>query len=176
MIGLDDTCVEFEITSNRPDCLSVLGLAREAAATYKVPFVAPQPTVQTETDDIKNLLSVEVQSPELCPRYVARMVKNVKIGPSPRWMRERLRASGVRPINNIVDITNYVMLEYGQPMHAFDYKYVKDGKIIARNARPGDTLTTLDAVSYTHLDVYKRQELSIAWSQIKKIIQAGQID
>ncbi|WP_195283650.1 phenylalanine--tRNA ligase subunit beta [Harryflintia acetispora] len=146
VIGLDDTCVEFEITSNRPDCLSVLGLAREAAATYKVPFVAPQPKVQKETDDIKNLLSVEVQSPELCPRYVARMVKNVKIGPSPRWMRERLRASGVRPINNIVDITNYVMLEYGQPMHAFDYKYVKDGKIIARNARPGETLTTLDGI------------------------------
>lgn len=148
-IGLDDTVVEFEITPNRPDCLSVLGLAREASATFGVPFQRHEPKVQNETGDIAELLSVTVENPKLCPRYVARVATNVKIAPSPRWMRERLRASGVRPINNIVDITNYVMLEYGQPMHAFDIGYVKGGKIVVRNARPGETLTTLDGVSRT---------------------------
>ncbi len=148
-IGFDDTCVEFEITSNRPDCLSVLGLARETAATYQKPLTLPHPAVEKTADDIHNYLSVEVKNPELCPRYIARMAKNIKIEPSPRWMRERLRASGVRPINNIVDITNYVMLEYGQPMHAFDYQYVKGGKIIVRNAADGETITTLDDVKRT---------------------------
>ncbi|MDY4192475.1 MAG: phenylalanine--tRNA ligase subunit beta [Oscillospiraceae bacterium] len=145
-IGLDDTCVEFEITSNRPDCLSVIGLAREAAVTFGKPLKLHAPVVAKETDDIGNYLSVEVQNPVLCQRYMARMVKNIKIEPSPRWMRERLRASGVRPINNIVDITNYVMLEYGHPMHAFDYQYVKGGRIVARNAKPGETITTLDGI------------------------------
>lgn len=145
-IGLDDIAVEFEITSNRPDCLSVLGLAREAAATYSLPLHQPKPVVKNESDQISNYLSVDVQNKELCLRYMARMVKNIRIGPSPRWMRERLRASGVRPINNIVDITNFVMLEYGQPMHAFDYKYVKGGKIVVRNAENGESLTTLDGV------------------------------
>lgn len=148
-IGLDDTVVEFEITPNRPDCLSVLGLAREASATFGVPFEKHEPKVEGALGDISELLSVTVENPRLCPRYVARVAKNVKIAPSPRWMRERLRASGVRPINNIVDITNYVMLEYGQPMHAFDISYVKGGKIIVRNARPGETLTTLDGVNRT---------------------------
>ncbi|MDD2956174.1 MAG: phenylalanine--tRNA ligase subunit beta [Oscillospiraceae bacterium] len=145
-IGLNDTCVEFEITSNRPDCLSVIGLAREAAVTFGKPLNLHTPSVSAGVEDIKQYLSVEVQNPQLCQRYMARMVKNIKIEPSPRWMRERLRASGVRPINNIVDITNYVMLEYGHPMHAFDYQYVKGGKIIARNAKPGETITTLDGV------------------------------
>ena len=145
-IGLNDTCVEFEITSNRPDCLSVIGLARETAATYQVPLNLKAPQVQHESGDIRELLSVQVLNSQLCQRYVARAVKNVKIGPSPRWMRERLRASGVRPINNLVDITNYVMLEYGQPMHAFDLNNVAGGKIIVRNAKENESIVTLDGV------------------------------
>ena len=145
-IGLDDTCVEFEITPNRPDCLSVIGLAREVAVTFDKELILHEPKIQHEAGDIHEMLSVTVKNPQLCQRYVARMVKNIKIEPSPRWLRERLRASGVRPINNIVDITNYVMLEYGQPMHAFDYKYVKGGKIIVRNAQKGESIMTLDGV------------------------------
>ena len=143
-LGLNDVSVEFEITSNRPDCLSVIGLAREAAATYGTELTLHEPQVKESGDDIHNYLSVTVENPELCPHYIARVVKNIKIEPSPRWMRERLRASGVRPINNIVDITNYVMLEYGQPMHAFDLKYMKGGKIIVRNAKEGESIMTLD--------------------------------
>ncbi len=143
--GLDDHVVEFEITPNRPDCLSVIGLAREAAATFNKPCRFHQPEVKGGGEGVlPELLDVETPDPELCPRYTARMVRNVKIGPSPKWMRERLRAMGVRPINNIVDITNYVMLEYGQPMHAFDYRYVKGGKIVVRRAQDGEELTTLD--------------------------------
>ena len=145
-IGLDDVSVEFEITPNRPDCLSVTGLAREAAVTYNVPLKLHQPEVKGCGDDIHNYLSVRVENPELCPRYMARVVKNVRIGPSPRWLRERLRASGMRAINNIVDITNYVMLEYGQPLHAFDLKHMKDGQIVVRNAREGETILTLEGV------------------------------
>ncbi len=145
-IGLNDITVEFEITPNRPDCLSVLGLAREAAVTYNVPLKAKAPVVKGAGDDIANFLKVQVENPQLCPRYMAKVVKNVRIAPSPRWMRERLRASGVRPINNIVDITNYVMLEYGQPMHAADLRYIKDGEIIVRNAHEGEHVTTLDGV------------------------------
>lgn len=148
-IGCNDTCVEFEITPNRPDCLSVLGLAREAAVTFGKELKMHTPQVKGCGGDIHDYLSVEVRNPQLCPRYTAKVVKNVKIGPSPRWMRERLRASGVRPIDNIVDITNYVMLEYGQPMHAFDIEYVKDHKIIVRNAVSGETLQTLDGVDRT---------------------------
>lgn len=148
-IGLNDTSIEFEITSNRPDCLSVTGLAREAAATYHVPLNLKKPTFQGIDGNIQDELQVEIQNKEKCPRYAAGIVKNVKIAPSPRWMRERLRASGVRPINNLVDITNYVMLEYGQPMHAFDLRYVKDGKIVVRNAAEGETITTLDGVTRT---------------------------
>ena len=143
-LGFNDTVVDFEITSNRPDCLSITGLAREAAATFSVPMKLPQPQVRHESGDIGSLLKVDVQNNDLCLRYIGRVVKNVKIGPSPRWMRERLRACGVRPINNIVDITNFVMLEYGQPMHAFDYHLVKGGQIVVRNAREGETITTLD--------------------------------
>ena len=143
---MDDVSVEFEITSNRPDCLSVIGLAREAAATFNVPLHVPTPSFTGSDEDITKTLDVSIENTEKCTRYCAGLVRNVKIGPSPRWMRERLRASGVRPINNLVDITNYVMLEYGQPMHAFDLRFVKDGKICVRNARAGETITTLDGV------------------------------
>ena len=144
-IGLDDHVVEFESTPNRPDCLSVIGLAREAAVTYGKTMAKHEPVVKGGgVGNLTELLDVETPATDLCPRYTARMVRNVKIGPSPKWMRDRLRASGVRPINNIVDITNYVMLEYGQPMHAFDYRYVNGGKIVVRRAEDGETLTTLD--------------------------------
>ena len=152
-LGLNDTVFEFEITSNRPDCLCVLGLAREAAATYRVPFDPPAPRVKGSGGDINDYLKVSVENPQLCLRYAAAAVRNVRIAPSPRWLRERLRASGVRPINNIVDITNYVMLEYGQPMHAFDLEHVQGSSIIVRNAAPGlpcevevDSLEQLDEV------------------------------
>ena len=144
-VGLDDHVVDFEITPNRPDCLSVIGLAREASATFKTPLHLHQPVVKGGGPGVlTELLDVETPDPELCARYTGRMVRNVKIAPSPKWMRERLRAMGVRPINNIVDITNYVMLEYGQPMHAFDYRYVQGGKIVVRRAKEGEELTTLD--------------------------------
>lgn len=145
-IGFNDKTVEFEITSNRPDCLSVIGLAREAAATFNVPANIKEPSFKGIDGDINEIMSVEIHNEKLCPRYMCGYVKNVKIKPSPRWMRERLRASGVRPINNFVDITNYVMLEYGQPMHAFDLRYVDGAKINIRNAREGESITTLDGV------------------------------
>ena len=144
VIGMDDHVVEFEITPNRPDCLSVIGLAREASATLNLPLNLHKPEVKGCEDDIHNHVSIRIDDPELCPRYTARMVRNVKIAPSPTWMRERLRNSGVRPINNIVDITNYVMLEYGQPMHAFDFSCIGGKQIVVRRARKGETLETLD--------------------------------
>ena len=145
VIGNDDTVVDFEITNNRPDCYSILGLAREAAAAFNKPMRHHDPVVRGgAAGERSELLEVEVPAEDLCRRYTARMVRNVKIAPSPKWLRQRLRANGVRPINNIVDITNYVMLEYGQPMHAFDYRYVGSGKIIVRRSEPGETLTTLD--------------------------------
>ncbi|MBR4283098.1 MAG: phenylalanine--tRNA ligase subunit beta, partial [Anaerotignum sp.] len=129
------------------DCFSVLGIAREAAATYGIPFNYPEITVKEEAEGkAEDFVKVTIENSELCPRYVARVVKNVKIGPSPRWMRKRLRMAGVRPINNIVDITNYVMLEMGQPMHAFSIETIKDSHIIVRNAKEGETITTLDGV------------------------------
>ena len=145
-IGLDDTSVEFEITSNRPDCLSVIGLARETAATYGTELKVKAPEYKGVDGDINSMLKVDIHNTEKCQRYCAGIVKNVKIGPSPRWMRERLRASGVRPINNFVDITNYVMLEYGQPMHAFDLRYVEGTHINVRNAKNGEKIMTLDGV------------------------------
>ena len=145
IIGNDDTVVDFEITNNRPDCYSIIGLAREAAAAFGKPMKHHEPVVKgSNAGSIFEHLDVEVPATELCNRYSSRMVANVKIGPSPKWLRQRLRANGVRPINNIVDITNYVMLEYGQPMHAFDYRYVSSGKIVVREAEAGETLTTLD--------------------------------
>ena len=145
VIGNDDTIVDFEITNNRPDCYSIIGLARESAAAFGLPMKHHEPVVKgSNAGSIYDKLDVEVPATELCNRYTSRMVANVKIGPSPKWLRQRLRANGVRPINNIVDITNYVMLEYGQPMHAFDYRYVSSGKIVVREAEAGETLTTLD--------------------------------
>ena len=145
IIGNDDTIVDFEITNNRPDCYSIIGLAREAAAAFGMTMKHHEPVVRgSDAGSIFEHLDVEVPAANLCNRYSSRMVANVKIGPSPKWLRQRLRANGVRPINNIVDITNYVMLEYGQPMHAFDYRYVSSGKIVVREAEEGETLTTLD--------------------------------
>ena len=144
ILGFDDSIVEFEITPNRPDCLSVIGLAREASATFKRPLKLYTAEPHGCGGSIADLVDIDIEDGDLCPRYTARMVKNVKIAPSPRWMRERLRNSGVRPINNIVDITNYVMLEYGQPMHAFDFSCVEGGHIIVRTAREGETIQTLD--------------------------------
>ena len=145
VIGNDDSIVEFEITNNRPDCYSLIGLARETAAAFNVPMKHHEPVVKGGAEgDLTALLDVDVQAEDLCLRYTARMVRNVKIAPSPKWMRQRLRSAGIRPINNIVDITNYVMVEYGQPMHAFDYRYVSGGKIVVRRAGEDKTLTTLD--------------------------------
>ena len=145
VIGNDDTVVDFEITNNRPDCYSIIGLARESAAAFGLRMKHHEPVVHgSDAGSMYDKLDVEVPATDLCNRYTARMVANVKIGPSPKWLRQRLRANGVRPINNIVDITNYVMLEYGQPMHAFDYRYVASGKIVVREAQAGETLTTLD--------------------------------
>lgn len=145
-IGLNDTKVEFEITSNRPDCFSVIGLAREAAATFDKPLKLHTPVIKSTGKSSEGMLKVEIHNPELCPLYSARIIENVRVKPSPLWLRERLRAMGVRPINNIVDITNYVMLEYGQPMHAFDLRFIKDAKINVRTAKEGEKITTLDGV------------------------------
>jgi len=148
---LNDTVVEFEITSNRPDCLSVLGLARESAVSFNKEFKPHTPVVKgiNDGDNVNKYLSVSISAPDLCQRYMARVVKNVKIEPSPLWLRMRLRASGVRPINNIVDITNYVMLEYGQPMHAFDYACLDGSAIDVRRARDGEIFTSLDDQEHT---------------------------
>lgn len=143
-LGLRDTVFEYEITSNRVDCYSVLGIAREAAATFRKPFVAPQISANGNDERAEDYISVEVKDADLCPRYTARVCKNIKIGPSPRWMQRRLAASGIRPINNLVDITNYVMEEYGQPMHAYDLNTIEGHKIIVRRAADGDEFQTLD--------------------------------
>ncbi|MDE6601776.1 MAG: phenylalanine--tRNA ligase subunit beta [Lachnospiraceae bacterium] len=143
-LGLRDTVFEYEVTSNRVDCYSVIGIAREAAATFRKPFVLPEVTAKGNDENVEDYISVEVQDQELCPRYCARVCKNIKIGPSPKWMQRRLAASGIRPINNLVDITNYVMEEYGQPMHAFDLDTIAGHKIIVRRAKDGDVFRTLD--------------------------------
>ncbi len=144
LLGLHDTVFEYEITSNRVDCYSVLGIAREAAATFRKPFVPPVVKVTGNDEDVNDYVSVEVKDTDLCTRYLARVCKNIKIAPSPKWMQRRLAASGIRPINNLVDITNYVMEEYGQPMHAFDLDTVAGHKIIVRRAGDGDEFQTLD--------------------------------
>ncbi len=143
-LGLHDTVVEYEVTSNRVDCYSVLGIAREAAATFRKPFQAPVVSVNGNGEDVNNYICVEIQDKELCTRYCARVCKNIKIAPSPEWMQRRLAACGIRPINNLVDITNYVMMEYGQPMHAYDLDLVAGNKIIVRRAQDGDEFCTLD--------------------------------
>ncbi|MDR1822118.1 MAG: phenylalanine--tRNA ligase subunit beta, partial [Oscillospiraceae bacterium] len=146
VLGLDDVITDFEITNNRPDCLSVIGLAREAAVTFGAELTLRTPEIKSAdaADNIEKHLKITVMDAALCPRYTAKMIKDIKIAPSPVWLRRFLRASGVRPINNIVDITNLVMLEYGQPMHAFDYKCLTGGEIVVRTAAPGETITTLD--------------------------------
>ena len=146
VLHMRDILVDFELTFNRPDCLSYIGIAREAAATFHLPMTLKEPTVPTNGngETVEQMLAVEVKNPVLCPRYTARVVKNVKIAPSPLWMRTKLRNAGIRPINNIVDITNYVMLEYGQPMHAFDAQMIRSGRIVVRNAAEGESITTLD--------------------------------
>ncbi|MDE7177315.1 MAG: phenylalanine--tRNA ligase subunit beta [Lachnospiraceae bacterium] len=143
-LGLRDTVFEYEVTSNRVDCYSVIGIAREAAATFRKPFVLPEVTLKGNEEKAEDYISVEVQDMDLCPRYCARVCKNIKIGPSPKWMQRRLAASGIRPINNLVDITNYVMEEYGQPMHAYDLSTIAGNKIIVRRAKNGDVFQTLD--------------------------------
>lgn len=145
-IGYNDTCVEFEITSNRSDCMSVTGLAREAAATFGREFRLYEPEVKPGHGDVNDHLKVQIFEPDKCYRYSGAVVENVRVKESPRWLRERLRASGVRPISNIVDITNYVMLEYGQPMHAFDLRYLEGNEVNVRNAKNGEKITTLDGV------------------------------
>lgn len=145
-IGYNDTCVEFEITSNRCDCMSVTGLAREAAATFGREFTLQEPEVKPGHGDVNEHLKVSISEPDKCYRYSGAVVENVRVKESPRWLRERLRASGVRPISNIVDITNYVMLEYGQPMHAFDLRYLEGNEVNVRNAKNGEKITTLDGV------------------------------
>ncbi|MCI8986847.1 MAG: phenylalanine--tRNA ligase subunit beta [Lachnospiraceae bacterium] len=143
-LGLHDTVFEYEVTSNRVDCYSVIGIAREAAATFRKPFYAPQVRVTGNGGNVEDYIAVEVEDRELCPRYCARVCTNIQIGPSPKWMQRRLAASGIRPINNLVDITNYVMEEYGQPMHAYDLDTIAGHKIIVRRAREGDVFRTLD--------------------------------
>lgn len=143
-LGLRDTVFEYEVTSNRVDCYSVIGIAREAAATFRKPFILPKVNVKGNDEKVEDYISVEVLDQELCPRYCARVCKNIKIGPSPKWMQRRLAASGIRPINNLVDITNYVMEEYGQPMHAYDLHTIAGHKIIVRRAKDGDVFQTLD--------------------------------
>ena len=149
VLGLHDTVFEYEITSNRVDCYSVLGIAREAAATFRKPFVAPEVKAVGTTGDVNDYIKVEVKDAELCPRYCAKVVKNVKIAPSPEWMQRRLSACGIRPINNLVDITNYVMEEFGQPMHAYDLSTIKGNKIVVRRAEDGEKFTTLDGQERT---------------------------
>ncbi len=152
VLGLGDDVVDFEILANRPDCLSVWGIARESAAVLDEYCVMPEIEVEEKGKPIDQYASIEVKDAALCPRYCARVVANVKIGPSPKWMRAYLHAAGVRPINNIVDITNFVMLETGHPMHAFDLSKVREGKIIVRRAKPGEVLTTLDGKTHTLTD------------------------
>lgn len=144
VLGLHDTVFEYEITSNRVDCYSVLGIAREVAATFGKPFVQPEVKAVGTTGDVNDYISVEVKDADLCPRYCAKVVKNVKIAPSPEWMQRRLSACGIRPINNLVDITNYVMEEFGQPMHAYDLDTIADNKIVVRRAKDGEKFVTLD--------------------------------
>lgn len=143
-LGLNDVVFEYEITSNRVDCYSVIGIAREAAATFGKEFVPPVVTETGNDEDVNDYIKVSVENTDLCPRYCARVVKNIKIGPSPKWMQRRLASVGIRPINNLVDITNYVMEEYGQPMHAYDLDTIARRQIIVKNAKDGDTFVTLD--------------------------------
>lgn len=144
VLGLDESVAEFEITSNRPDCMSIIGLARESAATFNREFKIPEVKATGNSENVNDYASAEIAAPELCSRFIGRVIKNVKIAPSPEWMQKRLKACGIRAINNVVDITNYIMLEYGQPMHAYDLDHVEGHKIIVRRAEEGELLETLD--------------------------------
>ena len=148
-LGLDDTVFEYEITNNRVDCYSIIGIAREAAATFRKPFTPPVVTETGNAEDINDYVKVDVEATDLCSRYTARLVKNIKLAPSPKWMQRRLASAGIRPINNIVDITNYVMEEYGQPMHAYDYDTLAGGKVVVRRAKDGEKFMTLDGQERT---------------------------
>jgi phenylalanyl-tRNA synthetase beta chain len=148
-LGLDDTVFEYEITNNRVDCYSIIGIAREAAATFRKPFTPPVVTETGNAEDINDYVKVDVEATDLCSRYTARLAKNIKLAPSPKWMQRRLASAGIRPINNIVDITNYVMEEYGQPMHAYDYDTLAGGKIVVRRAKDGEKFMTLDGQERT---------------------------
>ena len=146
ILQIDEDVVEFEITSNRPDCFSITGLAREAAATFRKSFNMPKIEVVEEEKSMDNMIDIEIKNYNICPRYTCRIIEDVKIEPSPQWLRHRLTSAGIRPINNIVDITNYVMLELGQPMHAYNYDKIEGKKLIVRNANKGEKLTTLDGI------------------------------
>ena len=146
ILQIDEDVVEFEITSNRPDCFSIVGLAREAAATFRKPFNMPKIEIVEEEKSMNNMINIEIKNYDICPRYTCRIIEDVKIEPSPQWLRHRLTSAGIRPINNIVDITNYVMLELGQPMHAYNYDKIEGKKLIVRNANKGEKLTTLDGI------------------------------
>ena len=143
-LGLHDTVFEYEITSNRVDCFSLLGIAREAAATFRKDYVPPVVTETGNNEKASDFIKVRIDAPDLCSRFCARIVKNIKIAPSPEWMQRRLASAGIRPINNLVDITNYVMVEYGQPMHAYDWDQISNHEIIVRRAQDGDEFQTLD--------------------------------
>ena len=147
-LGLSDTVFELDLTPNRPDCLSVIGIAREIAAIQKTALKYPDYTIEDKADTIHKLSSVKIEAPDHCPRYSARLVENVKVEASPLWLKDRLRSVGLRPINNIVDITNYVMLEMGQPLHAFDYHQLEGNCIVVRRAKPAETFITLDGKSH----------------------------
>ncbi|MBR5135163.1 MAG: phenylalanine--tRNA ligase subunit beta, partial [Clostridia bacterium] len=149
VLRLDDVVIDFKITANRPDCNSVLGVAREIAVALKKPFNQPVPAYNVKGGDIHEHIDITVTDYDLCPRYLGRVVKNLRVGPSPDWMKDCLKAAGMRPINNIVDITNFVMLETGQPMHAFDLRDIAGAQIIVRRAKNGEPMTTLDGKDHT---------------------------
>ena len=148
-LGLDDVIFEYEVTSNRVDCYSVIGIAREAAATFRKPFIPPKVKVKGSGGNVNDYIRVDVKDADLCPRYCARVVKNIKLAPSPKWMQRRLAVNGIRPINNIVDITNYVMEEYGQPMHAYDLDTIAGNQILVRRAEKNEKFVTLDGQERT---------------------------
>ena len=144
VLGLDDVVFEFELTNNRPDCQSIIGIAREVAATLDKKLMLPKIQIKHQQDHIRNYTSIEIQDPDLCQRYTAKMLRNIKIQPSPYWLQERLAKVGIRSINNIVDVTNYIMVETGQPLHAFDYDKLEQKRIMVRRAKEDERLVTLD--------------------------------